>query len=154
MIYEHETTKEVWHSENFLFLPSSWYFSWSSPLKGMPTKWCEVSWRTPIALTMILIGNNTTVLSGGFVERPFCGMWVFKSLAFVRELELKSSLWFGIWRAWSKMLELHHTQVKSCQKDFKTLCPLESLRLFGPYLHGFEVSDLKDKEGFLFTSVL
>jgi len=69
MIDEHKRTKEVWRSKNFPFLPSSWYISLSTPLKGMPTKCWEVYWRTPMALTMILIGNNTTVLSEGFEER-------------------------------------------------------------------------------------
>lgn len=69
------------------------------------------------------------------------------------ENQLKSSLLFGIRREWLKTLELHHTQVKSCQKEFKTLYSLESLQSFGPFLDQIEISDVKDKESFLFTSV-
>lgn len=152
MIDEHKRTKEVWRSKNFPFLPSSWYISQSSPLKGMPTKCWEVYWRTPMALTMILIGNNTTVLSEGFEERPLCGMWESKVLPSL-ENQLKSSRLFGIRREWLKTFELHHTQVKSCQKEFKTLYPFECLQSFGSYSDLIEVSDLKDKEVFHFTSV-
>lgn len=69
------------------------------------------------------------------------------------ENQLKSSLLFGIRREWLKTFKLHHTQVKCCQKEFKTLYSLESLQSFGPFLDQTEVSDVKDKEGFLFSSV-
>lgn len=69
------------------------------------------------------------------------------------ENQLKSSLLFGIRREWLKTFELHHTQVKSCQKEFKILYTFERLQSFGPYSDLIKVSDLKDKEVFLFTSV-
>lgn len=67
------------------------------------------------------------------------------------ENQLKSSLFIGITGEWLKTFELHHTQVKSCQREFKILYSLNSLQSFGPFLDQIEVSERKDKEGFLFT---